>query len=158
MPQPQRTGPHHDVFAGIVLLGFCALTYWLTTGFDHVPMMLAQNVPPTFFPRLVLILIALLAVLLIVSGWRKPPLHQERVKPIVYVTGAIVALTPLLMEPLGTFPTLFLITLGLPLLWGESRRLRVLTLAVLLPIAVYAVFTLALNVRFPTGALARLLS
>ena len=144
-------GLHHDVVVGLVLLVFCGVGYWLTFGFDQVPMMLAQNVPPTFFPRLVLGLIALLALLLVAAGLRKQPLPEERVKPVVLVTAGIVAITPALVTPLGTWPTLFLATALLPVLWGERRRGRVLALAALLPIAVYVVFTLALDVRFPPG-------
>jgi putative tricarboxylic transport membrane protein len=150
------TGLHHDVIVGLVLLGFCGLCYWLTSGFDELPMMLAQNVPPTFFPRLVLGLVATLAVLLIAGGLRRTKTAHERVKPIVYVTAVVVVATPALLEPLGTWPTLFLVTAALPLLWGERRRRRVLALAALLPVAVYVVFTLALDVRFPPGIFAGL--
>lgn len=158
-PSPEERSPrglHQDVTVAFVLLALCGVGYWLTADFDTVPAMLAQNVPPTFFPRLVLGLIGVLTVIMLLIGLKKPRVEYERIKPMVPVTGMLVATAPLLIAPLGTFPTLFLVTLVLPIVWGERRRRAVITLAVLLPIAVYLIFTLALGVRFPTGALAAL--
>lgn len=44
---------YQDSYVGVTLLALCAIIYWLTTGFAEVPAILSQNVPPTFFPRLV---------------------------------------------------------------------------------------------------------
>ena len=39
----------------------------------------------------------------------------------------------------------------LPIAWGERRYKLVAALAVFLPISIYVVFTLGLDVRFPAG-------
>jgi putative tricarboxylic transport membrane protein len=147
---------HQDVMVGAVLLVFCALAYWLTTGFDEVPAMLSQNVPPTFFPRLVLTFIALLSIVLIASGLRREAETKEKPRPVVLATAAVIAASPFAIAPLGTLPTLALLTAGLPLLWGERRYGRITALAVATPIAVYVLFTLALGVRFAHGAIEHL--
>jgi putative tricarboxylic transport membrane protein len=144
---------HQDSLIGVCLIAFCGFVYWLTTGFDTVPPMLSQNVPPTFFPRLVLGIIIALSVVLILQGRRKTRDVNETVKPAVFVTAIIIAVAGALLSFAGTMLTLFLVALVLPLAWGE-RRLRLIgALAVGLPVAVYVLFTLALGVRFPVGRL-----
>jgi putative tricarboxylic transport membrane protein len=156
-PGRSRFTAHQDAVAGLILLGFCALAYWLTTRFAQVPAMLSQNVPPTFFPRLVLGLIALLSVILIARGLKRSAEPKPRLRPAVFVTAAVIILATALVRPLGTLATLFLVTFVLPLTWKERRLGIIAVLAIALPAAVYVVFTLALGVRFPPGLVASLL-
>jgi hypothetical protein len=142
---------HQDSLIGVCLIAFCAFVLWLTTGFDEVPAMLSQNVPPTFFPRLVLAIIAMLSAILVVQGLRKERQQHERVAPAVFVTAAIIAVAGALLSFIGTFATLCLVAVVLPLAWGERRKHLIGALAIGVPIAVYIVFTLALGVRFPAG-------
>lgn len=144
---------HQDSLIGVCLIAFCAFVFWLTTGFDEVPPMLSQNVPPTFFPRLVLAMIALLSAVLVLQGLKKPRDVHEKVEPAVYVTGAIIAVAGVLLSFIGTMPTLFLVAIVLPFAWGERRVRLIGALAVCLPAAVYVVFSLALGIRFPAGRL-----
>ena len=62
---------NRDVLAGLTIVAVCAVAWWLTTGFDEVPAMLSQNVQPTFFPRLVIAIAALLGGLLVADGIRR---------------------------------------------------------------------------------------
>jgi putative tricarboxylic transport membrane protein len=144
---------HQDSLIGICLIAFCAFVFWLTTGFDTVPPMLSQNVPPTFFPRLVLTIISILSVILILQGLKKERDVNETVKPAVFVTAAIVAVAGALLSYAGTMLTLFLVAIVLPIAWGERRLHLVGALAFGLPTAIYLLFTLALGVRFPAGVL-----
>ncbi len=144
---------HQDTNVGVVLLALCAVIYWLTTGFTEVPAMLSQNVPPTFFPRLVLSFVAILSVVLIFNGLGKRPEVNVRIKPAVLVTAAIVVLAGLLAGLLGTLPTLALIAIALPLAWGERRLRPIGILAIGLPVSIYLIFSVALGIRFPPGRL-----
>jgi putative tricarboxylic transport membrane protein len=144
---------HQDSRIGVCLIAFCALMFWLTAGFDEVPPMLSQNVPPTFFPRLVLTIIVLLSLVLTLGSLKKPAEAKGRIKPAVFVTAAIVIATGILLSYAGTFLTLFLVAVVLPLAWGERRVHLIGALAVGLPIGVYVLFSLALGVRFPIGRL-----
>jgi len=155
---PRWLRAHQDVAVGAVFLGLCALGYWLTTHFDEVPAMLSQNVPPTFFPRLILTFIAVLSAALIASGLKRDAEHKEALRPIVLVTAALIVVAAVAMTTLGTLPMLTLLTVALPLLWGERRYLVIGLLALATPAAVYAIFTLALHVRFPQGVLDRFFS
>ena len=151
-----RGRPHPDTIAGIVLLLVSAAGFWLSTGFREVPPMLSQNVPPTFFPRLVLGLIAAGGIGLIAGGLRGARAEMSRIRPLVFVTAGFVVLVPFSILLLGTLATIFLVSLGLPLLWNERRLKFIVPLALGMPAAVYVVFSIALEVRFPAGLVATL--
>ncbi len=144
---------HQDSLIGACLIAFCAFVFWLTTGFDEVPPMLSQNVPPTFFPRLVLSIIALLSLALVAQGLKKEVKAKEKIEPAVFVTAAIIAVAGMLLSFAGTLLTLSLVAIVLPIAWGERRTRLIGALAVCLPAAVYLVFSLALGIRFPAGRL-----
>ena len=143
---------------GALLLALCAVLYWLTTRFDSVPAALSQNVPPEFFPRLLLAVIALLAVVLMLRGGggkdgAGSPGHSdapaENRKGLV--AAATVWLACALFTYVGAAPAMFFSCLALPLIWGERRRGMLALYALGFPAAVYAVFALLLEVRFPDG-------
>lgn len=161
---------NRDALAGLTILVVCAMAWWLTTGFDEVPAMLSQNVPPTFFPRLVIGVAALLGVLLIAEGIRRgagEPANRAKAgdsstpaeqvgraalpSPVFWATAGVVAVAGVLAPLVGTLPTLGLVAIVLPLLWGERRYRHVAVLALGLPGGIYAVFTMGLGVRFPVG-------
>ena len=165
-----------DALAGLTIVAVCAVAWWLTTGFDQVPAMLSQNVPPTFFPRLVIAIAALLGVLLIAEGIRRgagePATRAtagdssalaEQVgraallPPVFWATAGVIAAAGVLVPLVGTLPTLGLVAVALPLLWGERRYRHVALLALGLPGGIYAVFTVGLGVRFPIGQIWNLL-
>jgi len=142
---------HENTIAGIILIGFCAIAYWLTTGFSEVSAMLSQNVPPTFFPRLVLSIMALLSIILIFTGIGHKPKSAEFLPASFWKTVGIIISAGILAYFLGTLITLAVIAMVLPIAWGERRYKLIAALAVFLPISIYVVFTLGLDVRFPTG-------
>ena len=142
---------HENTIAGIILIGFCAIAYWLTTSFSEVSAMLSQNVPPTFFPRLVLFIMALLSIILIFTGIGRKPKSAEFLTASFWKTVGIIISAGILAYFLGTLITLAVIAMVLPLAWGERRYKLIAALAVFLPISIYVVFTLGLDVRFPAG-------
>jgi len=144
---------HQDTYVGVVLLALCAIVYWLTTGFPEVPAMLSQNVPPTFFPRLIISLVAILSVVLIFNGLGKSREIRARIKPAVLITASIIVLAGVLVGLLGTLLTLGLIAIALPVAWGERRWRPLGILAMGLPAAIYLIFSAALGIRFPPGLL-----
>lgn len=167
-----------DTLVGLVLLGFCAVAWWLTTGFDSVPPMLAQNVPPTFFPRLVILTAALLGVVMILdeirrSLWgaadaaavrraastteKEPPAPFALPPPAFWGTVGVIAAAGVSIPLLGTLPSLGMIAVALPLVWGERRFRLVAGLALGLPAAIHVVFAIGLGVRFPAGSVWNLL-
>ena len=176
-----------DTLAGLAVMAICAMAWWLTTGFDEVPAILSQNVPPTFFPRLVIGTAALLGGILMAGGLRRRAGNlaaglRRRVRgmvdrestsdlsapredaggaaslpPVFWATAGLVAAAGVLIPLVGTLVTVGLVAIALPLLWGERRVRLVAALALGLPGAIYVVFTLALGVRFPVGLIWNLL-
>lgn len=147
-----------DLVVSAVILAICALLYWQTTTFAQIPRGLAQNVPPTLFPRLLIIVIAIMAVFLPFEHVQKRQMgidldaeRQERIRPITFVTAlallGVVGLTP----SLGTLPAMILACALLPLMWGERRYWLVAIYAVLLPLAVTLLFVAGLEVNFMPG-------
>ena len=160
-----------DTLAGLILLGFCAAAWWLTAGFDEVPPMLSQNVPPTFFPRLVIGTAALLGAGLALGEIRRlfrgaagaamaraaaidegQPIEVILPPPAFWATVGVIAAAGVSMPLLGTLPTLGFIAVALPLAWGERRLGIVAGLALGLPAGIHVVFALGLGVRFPVGS------
>ena len=140
-----------DVGAGVALLLFCGALLFATTFFPDVPAALSQNVPPTFFPRAVLAAIAVLSLGLIVSARRERDEPKPVVEPSVFVTAGIFTSTVALVPYLGMLAAVGLVSIALPLYWGERRARRIVGLALGLPLAVHVVFVLALGMRFPSG-------
>ncbi len=176
MKRPLHLLADRDSLAGLAILGVCAVAWRLTAGFDEVPAILSQNVPPTFFPRLVIATAALLGGLLLAGGIRRravdladrstaggPPDSSDKAggtalpPPVFWATAGLVAAAGVLIPLVGTLLTVGLVAIALPLLWGERRFRLVAALALGLPGAIYAVFTLALGVRFPVGLIWNLL-
>ena len=142
---------HPDTRVGIVLLIFCAAGFWLTAGFNEVPAMLSQNVPPTFFPRLVLTIIAGLSVVLILRGSHSHKTPVAEIPRLVFITALVIIAAVAVTEVVGTFPVLVLVSAVLPFCWKERRPHFIAFLAISLPASIYLIFTMALGVRFPRG-------
>lgn len=115
--------------------------------------MLSQNVPPTFFPRLVLYVIAALSLVLVVSGWGRTRLPKERVSRGVAMTAVVITAAVALVPRLGMLATLGLASIVLSVSWGERRRLRIAFLAACVPLSIYLIFVLALGMRLPEALL-----
>jgi hypothetical protein len=145
------------IVAGILIAG--SLFLWRTAnGFDEVPDLFSQNLPPELFPKLLLFCIIGLSLTLPfehrfltggrtrLDGGRKTP-----VQPRTYIImAAIIALLGL-MPYAGTIITLFAIALVMPLLWGERRLTRVLPFAIIFPAAVVVLFGFLLKVHLDPG-------
>ncbi len=151
------------VVTAVILAGVGGL-YFLTTRFDSVSMLLAQNIPPEFFPRLLLWSIAALALLLPFEHrfHKRGKAHldgerRHKIEPIALATAGTLCLVVALMPWLGTFLAMVLTCAALPVLWGERRLRIVLPFALLFPGAVTLLFTQALKVYFEPGILAALL-
>ena len=143
-----------DLAPGVVILAICAALYFVTTTFDSDPLGMAQGMPATHMPRLVLGLIAALAVLMIVQGLRAGRDSSESGPPWrMWATAAILALCAVLFPIVGVPLAFFAVCLVLPILWGARNYPFVTTFAVAVPAAIYVVFQLLLGLRLPLGPL-----
>jgi len=139
-------------------LVFSAIAFGVTATFPEVPAMLSQNVPPTFFPRMLLGIISILSLALIGAGLKRSGTSRSQVRPVVFVTAGVVTFSVALIQVLGMLLTISLILVMLPLCWDERRIHLIGVLAVGVPFAIYLIFVLALGVRFPVGMIMKLFS
>lgn len=142
-----------DLVVALVVLAFCAVVYAVTLGFAEAPAAVAQNVQPATFPRLVVAVIAALAVALGVLSFRIDSARKKPVKPMVGATAAMMVGFVVAFDTLGFIAAMVLFAAAMPVLWGERRWHRVLPFAVLFPAAVYLVFVVGLGVHFDPGLL-----
>jgi cytochrome c biogenesis factor len=147
-----------DLVVTLVILAISAALYYVTTTFEEVSNLLAQNIPPEFFPRLVLIIIAILALalpfehlLLRRRGSNIDSGRRQRIKRLPYLTGALLIVLILAMPYLGTLVTMIAVCLVLPVLWGERRVKFILPFALTFPLVVAFVFGRILLVHFEPG-------
>jgi len=147
-----------DRFVAIAALAFCALVYGLTYTFDSVPEALMSGLGAELFPRLVLIVMAILA-LLIALGIGAPPIEALPPLPArVWATGAVLFGFIGAVELIGMFPSSFLLLVGLGWMWGERRLVPLTLSAAGLCIAIYLLFVRFVGVSFPRSMLASLWS
>lgn len=149
-----------DTIVGLIILAVCGYLYYLTTTFETVSDLLAQNISAGVFPTLVLAIIALLALGLPLEhilhrrrGGDIDSERGERIKPMAYLTAGLLVLLVFGTHYLGTIAIMVTACAALPLLWGERRLRLVVPFALLFPAAVAILFAGILGVQFEPGAL-----
>lgn len=165
MSEPQQepategngTGPsrspllHGDEIVGGAILVFCAAAYAITMTFEEVPAMLAQGIQPAVFPRAMIAVIAILSVIVIIQGRRKPAATRKPVPIVAFATAGLLAVFVAVIDWVGMMLGIFLFCLVLPALWGDRRYLWIAVFAVLFPVSIFMLFSTMLEVRFPLG-------
>lgn len=157
-PRP-AINPSDLVVSALVLAG-CGFVYWETTGFEEVSSLLGDGMSPQAFPRLVLGLIAVLALILPfehrfnregVDGIDR--VRHERIDPMTFVTAVFLVLVVLSIQWIGTLASMLVVALALPMIWGEWRIRLVLPYAAIFVGLVTMLFAFALGVHFEPGAM-----
>lgn len=147
-----------DVKVALVILAICAVLYYVTTTWETVPALLAQNIPPEWFPRLMIWTIVVLTLFLpfehhfLQHG--KKGLDEdrtERIPPMAIVTAGLLILVVVSVVVFGTFLATIFVCAALPLLWGERRWKVLIPYVILFPTAVAFLFTQVLEVYFEPG-------
>ena len=149
-----------DLIVAAVLLTLCAGLYYLTTTFEEVAPLFAQDVPPEFLPRLLIWTIAILSLLMPFEHLLKPHgrahFDEDRskpIKPMAYVTAGLLALIVLSIEFVGTYIAIVLACLLVPVLWGERRWKVLIPYALIFSTTVVLLFSKLLGVYFEPGLL-----
>ena len=147
-----------DLVLALVILAGCGILYYVTATFEEVAPLFADNIGPSWFPRLMLWSIALLALVLpfehlFVVGGRKrlDEDRTDRVKPIALATAGLLLLLVLAVELVGMALAAVLVSAFLPLLWGERRTKVLIPFAILVPAAVALLFARVLKIYFEPG-------
>lgn len=149
-----------DLVLALTIVAFCLFLFYMTTTFDEVSDLFAQDIPPEFFPRLVLYFIVGLSLWLpfehISHKKRGENIDSERAKkirPMPYYTAALLVGIVVVMPWLGTLLSMVAACLLLPVLWGERRWLLIVAFAIAFPAIVTFIFNYVLLVYFHPGPL-----
>lgn len=154
MSGPGAPAANSDRRVALAVLAAAAGIFALTYGFDEVPAALMQGLGAELFPRLVLAVIALLAL---VMAWRGGGAPAEAMPPAVWGTAAVLVAATLAIDLVGLLAVGFAVTVGLGRLWGERRLPLLAAAAAGLILALWLVFVRLLGVVLPRGALGEML-
>jgi hypothetical protein len=148
-----------DVIVAVVALAACAVAFGLTYRFTTTtPGAMMSGMGAEFFPRLVIGVIALLAVC-IALGIGSPAMAKPApVAPIVWITAALLAAYVAALELIGMWAASLVIMVVLGRLWGERNVIKLTAASAALLAVVYLVFIRFLKGGFPEGWVARLWS
>lgn len=142
-----------DAIVAASIIAFCALAYAVTLGFKQAPAAVAQNMQPASFPRLVIIVMAVLSIGVGLQAYRRPEPRRPRLPVMVPVSAAVMIAFVTVFDTIGIVPAMVLLCAGLPVLWGERRWRLILPFALLLPAAVFLLFGTVLGVYFEPSPL-----
>jgi hypothetical protein len=141
------------VVAGVALCG-CAVAFWLTYRFATMPAAMVSGLGAEVFPRLVIGVIAFLAVLAL-FGIGNPPMETPApVPPMVWMTAAVLLAFVGAVQLVGMWPAAIIFLIGLGLLWGERSLWKLTASALALCAVLYGLFVRVLGGNFPKGLIA----
>lgn len=138
--------------AAAAVIAVAAVLFALTFGFEKMPAGLSGGFGAEAFPRLVLGVIAGLALLLLIAPPASEP--QARIPRMVYFTAASLLLFMALIPLAGMLGAMFLFLVGLGTLWGERRAGLLLLIAALVMAAIWGVFVKGFAIQLPQGLFA----
>jgi Tripartite tricarboxylate transporter TctB family len=131
-----------------IAVALFAATFW----FEKMPEGITRGFGAELFPRMVLGTIIALAVLLAFLPASTEPL--PRIPAMVWYSGAALLAFMALVPLIGMLPAMLVFLLAVGWLWGERRRLLLLSSSVLLTLAIWAVFVKGFGVQLPKGLFA----
>jgi putative tricarboxylic transport membrane protein len=142
---------HSEVAIALVIVAFCAFVYVVTLTFPEMPPALSMGMGPAVFPRLLLVVLLVLAGVLAFVGRHKPEAPREPVPAIVYWTGLAMLAFMAVLSIAGMAVAMFVGFVGLGLLWGERRWLLLVICGLALSAAIYMLFVKGFGVPLPRG-------
>ena len=147
-----------DLAVAAIILTGVAYLFYVTTQFDEVSPLFAQNIQPAMYPQLLLWIIGALAlflpfehILLTKKGKNIDKDRSEPVHPLTKTTIAFLVAVVLAAPYLGMLLTMILICLVMPRLWGYRKLIPILLFAGVFPVVVSLVFSKVLSVYFDSG-------
>jgi putative tricarboxylic transport membrane protein len=147
-----------DLIVALIIFATSGILYYVTTTFERVSNLLAQNIPPEFFPQLIIFTIVILTLGVpfehLLHKRRGDNIDSDRSERIVrmpYVTAALMIALVVGIPYLGMLLTMIGVCTLLPLLWGERRLKLIVPFAILFPLAVTYLFNKVLLVYFEPG-------
>lgn len=141
-----------DLLVAAVALAACAAAFALTFRFTATtPAAMMGGMGAEFFPRLVIGVIAVLAVCVALGIGNPSSARPPPVPAIVWITMAVLAAYVALLQVGGMWLTSFVLMVGLGRLWGERNLLKLSLASAALLLVVWGLFVKFLKGGFPAG-------
>ena len=136
----------------VLIIGFCAAAYAVSTTFKTMPPILKRGIQPADFPQLLLICLVLLTGLMI---WLDPVQVRDRIQGTVWGTMAMMGLFAALAG-IDLFLALGVFAASLAAFWGERRGGMLVLVGLIVPASIFFFFDGVFEIRFPRGLLTNL--
>ncbi len=147
-----------DLFLALIIFGVCGTLYYLTTEFEQVADLFAQDIQPEFFPRMLIWAIVLLTLFIPIehrflkggsAGLDKN--RKIQIKPMALLTMALLTTIVATILWVGTIASMIIVCVAMPLLWGERRPKVLIPYALIFPVLITLLFNKVLGVHFEPG-------
>jgi putative tricarboxylic transport membrane protein len=152
-----RPRVHGNHIVGAIALIFCGLALYWTTTFETAPPMLAKVMQAADFPRMVLGVMVVLSLVVIAQGMSIPDGKRRHQPPIVWLSIAAMIGFMILAEAVDLLLAVGVLYIVMSWIWGERNYPRLIGFGAALPVAIYVVFGILLEVRFPRGLITNLI-
>ena len=150
----------NDTIIASLMIVIIAILWNITTGFEKVPDLFSNNIPPEMFPQILLIII--LGMVLVIpfehiflkkSGKNIDDSRKNPVAKSTIGTMIILSLIVVFSQILGATLTIIAISIALPIYWGEKRLKVLIPYIIGFPLFVILLFNITLGVHFEPGLL-----
>ena len=145
---PEKSGAkmfhRKDLWLASILIAFGAFMYYEATKFPSAPMVLGDTLNADVFPRILVVMLIVLACILPIEFKITPEKiekidkeRNEKTIPITWITIVMILTIVSLSSFLGAALTMFVTAIVFPLVWGEKNYIAVAIYAVVFPMLVY---------------------
>ena len=148
-----------DIVVAVLALVACAVAPALTFRFTTTtPAAMMQGMGAEFFPRLVIAVIAILAICIGLGIGNPPAQAPPPIPGIVYVTAGVLAAYVAAVLLFGMWIASLALMVGLGRMWGEKSYLKLAVSSAAMLLVIWLLFVKVLKSGFPAGLIERLWS
>tara|TARA_B100000945_G_scaffold245312_1_gene201591 strand:+ start:985 stop:1491 length:507 start_codon:yes stop_codon:yes gene_type:complete len=140
----------------LIIIIFSAFAFINTLYFEEVPPILNRGIQPATFPKILLVLITLLATLVYYLSLKNPWKKNEKLNKSFFLTLLFFILFVLTAIYLDFFLAISVLSFLVSFFWGERRILYLTLVSIIFPIIVFIFFEMILGLRFPGGIITNL--
>ena len=147
------------VFLGLAIVGFLAVPQMVSGWGIVIPGMTDASLSPTFFPRLAMACLGLVAGTVLIGALRR----QDEILPLFELTGeewarvvtalVLIAAYAAMVRTTGFVTSSGVFILAMSYLAGYRNHVAIVATAIVAPLATWAIFRMGLQVLLPVGTL-----
>lgn len=141
-----------ELWVCLIIILLASITIYLASQFKDLPPILQRGLQPSTFP----IICATIIIILAIQIWLRSNINSTNEHEMSFNHIAfkmmLIFLGFILLLYIDFFLAIVLTTLVIHILWSKKARLSsVILLGVALPVFIYLLFGILLDVKFPSG-------